>query len=57
MADRAVTENKKKIQGISNQVKLDMKINSSALITVFSVRELESLSNVFEAQDNIIKYP
>lgn len=42
MADRTVTENKKKKQGFSNKVKLDMKINSSALITLFSDREMES---------------
>lgn len=47
MTDRTVIEIEKKNQGLSNKVKSDMKINSSALITVFSDREI---------QNGIIKY-
>lgn len=37
---------KRQKTGLSNKVKLDMKINSSALITVLSDREMEYLSKM-----------
>lgn len=41
--------------GLSNKVEVAMRINSSALISVFFAREIESFSHVFESQDDIIK--
>lgn len=35
-------------------MKLDIKINSSAIIIIFSYNEMEFLSNVIEGQDDII---